>query len=76
MPSGTEMFEGDTIRRIRKAVSERKLLEPFRAADVNALLGIDWAGTFLPKHCVGNGYTTEHFVRVGRGLYKLKRNPL
>jgi hypothetical protein len=64
-------LEGDTIRQIRYAVAKSSLKEPFRAADVNRLLGIDWAGTFL-KHCVGNGYTTEHFVRVTRGLYRLK----
>jgi hypothetical protein len=28
---------------------------------------------FLAKHCEGNGYTTELFSRVGRGLYKLKK---
>jgi hypothetical protein len=66
------VFEGNTIRRIRRAVSKGDLKEPFNAADVNSLLGIEWAGTFLPKHCVGNGYTTEHFVRVARGLYRLK----
>jgi hypothetical protein len=66
------VFEGDTIRQIRYAVAKGSLKEPFRAADVNRLLGIDWAGAFLPKHCVGNGYTTEHFVRVTRGLYRLK----
>ncbi len=69
------MFEGDTIRRIRKAVADGKLVQPFRAADVNQILGIDWAGTFLAKHCVENGYTTEHFIRVSRGKYKLKNKP-
>jgi hypothetical protein len=66
------MFEGHTIQRIREAVRASRLKQPFRAADVNRLLGIDWAGTFLPKHCEANGYTTEHFVRVERGLYRLK----
>jgi hypothetical protein len=70
------MFDGDTIRRIRHSVSKGKLIEPFRAAEVNRLLGIDWANTFLPKHCVlATAYTTEHFVRVGRGLYRLKDRP-
>jgi hypothetical protein len=40
---------------------------------VNTALGIDWAGTFLPKHCVGNpGNNTELFVKISRGLYRLK----
>lgn len=66
------MIEGQTIQRIRAGVRSGKLAEPFKPADVNRLLRIDWAGTFLPKHCEGNGYTTEHFVRVRRGLYRLK----
>ncbi len=66
------MYEGETIRKIRDAVHSGKLPKSFRAADVNRLLGIDWANTFLPKHNVGNGYTTEHFMRVSRGLYRLK----
>ena len=66
------MVEGQTIQQIRAAVRSGKLVEPFKAADVNNLLGIDWAGTFLAKHCVENGYTTEHFVRVDRGPYRLK----
>jgi len=68
------VIDRQTIRDIRKTVRCGRLLEPFRAADVNQLLGIDWAGTFLAKHCVGNGYTTEHFVRVGRGLYQLRKD--
>jgi hypothetical protein len=66
------MIEGQTIQRIRAGVRSGRLAEPFKPADVNKLLGIGWAGTFLPKHCEGNGYTTEHFVRVGRGVYRLK----
>jgi hypothetical protein len=66
------MQEGSTIKLIRAFVQAGRLKQTFRAADVNRLLGIDWAGTFLPKHCEGNGYTTEHFVRVDKGLYRLK----
>src|SRR4029077_892297 len=66
------MSEGVTIRSIRAAVGAHRLRQPFRAADVNRALGINWAGTFLAKHCVGNGYTTEHFVRVSKGLYRLR----
>lgn len=66
------MIEGQTIQEIRDAVKRGRLGEPFRAADVNRLLGIDWGGRFLAKHCEGNGYTTEHFIRISRGLYRLK----
>lgn len=67
------LHERDTIRRIRQAVADRRLAEPFRAADVYRVLRIDFAGTFLPKHRVGNpGNNTELFVQVNRGLYRLK----
>jgi hypothetical protein len=65
-------MERETIRKIREAVRSGELPTSFRGADINKLLGIDWAGNFLAKHCVGNGYTTEHFVRISRGLYRLK----
>jgi hypothetical protein len=49
-----------------------KLHAVFSPADVNAALGIHWAGTFLPKHRVGNpGGFTELFVRVEKGRYQL-----
>jgi hypothetical protein len=54
------VIEGQTIKRVREGVRTGGLVEPFKPADVNKFLGIDWAGTFLPKHCVGNGSTTEH----------------
>jgi hypothetical protein len=56
--------EGKTITVIRAAVRNGKLHAPFRSADINSLLGIR-GGNFLAKHRVGNGYTTEHFIRVG-----------
>jgi hypothetical protein len=63
-------MERKTIGRIREAVRSGRLNQPFRAADVNRILGIDWARTFLPKHAVDNpGGFTELFVRIGRGLY-------
>jgi hypothetical protein len=66
-------MDRETIRRIRDAVRSGRLGTRFTAADVNRALGIDWAGTFLPKHRVGNpGKVTELFVRVDRGLYRLK----
>ena len=68
--------DGELIRQIRRAVAKDLLKEPFRAADVRRA-GVRCAattpGTFLSKHRVGNGNTTELFVRVGRGLYKLNR---
>lgn len=66
-------MEGETIRRIREAVRTGRLPREFRPEGVNPELGIDWAGTFLPKHRSGNpGGYTGLFVRVGRGLYRLK----
>jgi len=64
--------EGETITAIRAAVRNGRLGVPFKAADINTLLGINWGGNFLAKHCIGNGYTTEHFIRVSRGEYRLK----
>ncbi len=67
------LIERDTIRRIKEAVRAGRLHEPFSPADVNRVLGIDWAGTFLPKHRVGNpGGNTALFVRVERSLYRLR----
>lgn len=67
------MIEGETIRRIREAVAAGRLTEPFRGADVNRALNIDFAGVFLPKHRVRNPVrNTELFVQVSRGLYRLK----
>src|ERR1700752_3344707 len=48
------VYERDVIRRIREAVAGLRLSQPFRASDVNRVLRIDFAGTFLPKHRVGN----------------------
>ena len=67
--------EGETIRRIRDAVSGGTLAEPFSPRQVNDALGIHWAGNFLPKHRVGNpGGETELFVQVSHrpALYRLK----
>ena len=67
--------EGKTIKRVREAVRQGKLQEQFSAQDVNAVLGIHWAGNFLPKHRVGNpGGFTELFVRINErpALFRLK----
>jgi hypothetical protein len=66
-------MERDTIRRMREAVSTGRLRKTFTAIEVNKVLKIYWAGTFLPKHRVGNpGGYTELFVRVRSGVYRLK----
>jgi hypothetical protein len=61
---------------IYAAVASGKLQEPFNAASVKAACP-GWAEhtyfTFLGKHAVGNGQTTELFVRIGHGLYTLNR---
>ena len=67
--------EGQTIRRIRDAVRNGTLEEPFTSRQVNDALGIGWAGTFLPKHRAGNpGGYTGLFERVSHrpALYRLK----
>jgi len=57
--------EGETVRRNRDAVSRGLLEQPFGLRDMNDALGIHWAGTFLPKHRVGNpGGYTHLFVQV------------
>ncbi|MCU1316371.1 MAG: hypothetical protein JWN63_1693 [Candidatus Acidoferrum typicum] len=43
-----------------------------RGSDLNKVLGITWGGNFLAKHCLGSGSSTARFVRVSRGLYRLK----
>ena len=66
-------MERDTIRRIRDAVAARRLGVTFAPAEVNEVLGIGWAGTFLPKHRVRNpGGYTELFIQVRRGVYRLR----
>jgi hypothetical protein len=63
----------ETIHKIREAVRSGRLPKQFTPKQVNKALGIHWAGTFLPKHRVGNpGGYTELFIQVERGLYRLK----
>ena len=60
---------------IHRAVRDGVLSEPFDAAMVRSACP-GWAdhtyNTFLGKHSVGNGKTSELFVKVRRGLYKLR----
>lgn len=59
------------------AVESGKLRDPFRAADVRAAcpgFAHHTYGTFLPKHRIDNpSGTSELFVQVSKGLYKLVR---
>jgi len=65
-------MERKTIKNIREAVRTGKLPAEFTPTQVNAALGINWAGTFLPKHRVGNpGNNSELFIHIRKGLYKL-----
>jgi hypothetical protein len=56
------------------AVKSGKLGQPFNAAMVKKAVP-GWADrtyhNFFLKHSVGNGLTTELFVREGRGSYRL-----
>ena len=60
---------------IYAAVKSGKLKQPFNAAMLEQACP-GWAlrtySVFPAKHAVGNGRTTELFVRVGRGLYQIK----
>lgn len=65
---------GKTIQIIRQAVNGGQLPQNSTPAMVNKILGINWAGTFLPKHRKGNpSKTTELFVRIDgdKALYQL-----
>ncbi|MGH9689407.1 MAG: hypothetical protein ACRD5K_20270 [Candidatus Acidiferrales bacterium] len=59
---------------IYAAARSGRLAEPFSGATVRQACP-GWANqtyyTFLGKHAVGNGSTTELFIRVNRGRYRL-----
>ena len=60
---------------IKKAVSVRKLKEPFSVSNVNLICAVllDRSPSFLSKHAENNpGGYTEYFIRISRGKYKLK----
>ena len=54
---------------IYNAVKAGRLAEPFNAAMVRRAYYSGWAektyNVFLSEHAVGNGATTELFIRVG-----------
>jgi len=65
-------MERKTTRKIREMVHTHKIPAEFTPTQVNTALGINWAGTFLPKHRVGNpSNSSELFIRIRKGLYKL-----
>jgi hypothetical protein len=60
---------------IYAAVKSGKLKQPFNAAMLKQACPGRAAksySVFIGKHAVGNGKITELFVRVGRGLYRMK----
>jgi hypothetical protein len=67
-----DLGERETMQLIREAVRRGRLSEPMRGGDVNRALGITWGGNFLAKHCYLTGSSTVRFVRISRGLYRLK----
>jgi len=61
-----------TMQLIQHAIRDGRLKQPMRGVDLNEALGISWGGNFLAKHCLNTGSSTARFVRVARGLYRLK----
>ena len=70
--------QGKIIRRIMEEVAKGDLPQPFTPAQVNKVLNITYAGTFLSKHAIGSpGKDTELFERVSQygatpALYRLE----
>jgi hypothetical protein len=64
----------DTIRRIKAAVAGGSIPSVFRPADVNKALKIHWAGTFLPKHRVGNPGVKRALMNPDLGLLSFAKN--
>ena len=63
------MRQQNLVQQIKDAVHRSKVKEPFKSSDFSFL---SKSPSFISKHAVGNSRYTEYFVRVGRGLYKLK----
>lgn len=63
------MKQQNLVQQIKDAVRNGKVNEPFKSSDFSFLRK---SPSFISKHAVGNGNYTEHFIRVGRGQYKLK----
>jgi hypothetical protein len=63
------MKQRNLVQQIRDAVSTGKVKEQFKFSDFSFL---NKSPSFLSKHAVGNGKYNEYFIRVSRGMYKLK----
>ncbi len=63
------MRQSNLVNQIRDAVQSGKVKEPFKSSDFHFL---NRSPSFISKHAVGNGKYTEYFIRVRRGMYKLK----
>lgn len=63
------MRQSNLVQQIKVAVRSGKVKEPFKSSDFHFLSS---SPSFISKHAVGNGKYTEYFIRVSRGLYKLK----
>lgn len=63
------MRQRNLVQQIRDAVRGGKVKEPFKSSDFHFL---NSSPGFISKHAVGNGKYNEYFIRVARGLYKLK----
>lgn len=63
------MREKNLAERIREEVQSKRVKEPFKSSDFTFL---EKSPSFISKHALGNGRYNEYFVRVARGIYKLK----
>ncbi len=68
------MKKSDFFEKIKKAVTENILGEPFTASEVNSKCEnvLLKSKSFLSKHAKDNpGKYTPYFIRISRGLYKI-----
>lgn len=63
------MRQRNLIKQIKDDVISGKVKEPFKSSNFSFLKN---SPSFISKHAVGNGRNSEYFIRIGRGLYKLK----
>jgi hypothetical protein len=63
------MRQRNLVQQIKDAVRCGKVKEPFKSSDFHFLSS---SQSFISKHAVGNSKYNEYFIRVARGLYKLK----
>lgn len=64
------MRQHNLVKQIREVIQNGTVTEPFSSSDFSFL---SKSPSFLCKHAVGNGKYTEYFIRVERGIYKLKQ---